>query len=439
VPRVVVPTDPRELFEALRAALTGTLTGTGPDRLDRPVVALEPLVHDDATLPPDAALVVRTSGSTGTPREVVIPRSALLASIEATAARIGGHGRWFLALPWRHVAGAQVVARSAVAGRAPALLPGDQPFTPALFARHATEFLDDGRDGPAAPSYVSLVPTQLHRITVGARDTGGTGTGGTGGTGSSDAQARAALDALRRFDAILLGGAAAPTALLDAARTLGLRVVTTYGMSETCGGSVYDGVPLDGVHVRVDDDGEGTGRVSLGGEVVAAGYLGDPAATRDAFSTDDDGTRWFRTSDLGELATSPATAPEESSPQGVRLRVLGRADDVIVTGGEKVSPTAVEHALAALGEVCVVGVDDPEWGQAVAAVVVVAGAAGLAAAGVELREDARRLARETLGPAAAPRHVLVAPDLPLRGPGKVDRRGLADRVARVVGGSGRSG
>ncbi|GAA4832041.1 o-succinylbenzoate--CoA ligase [Luteimicrobium xylanilyticum] len=414
MPRVVVPRSAADLYAALARALTAD---------DGATVALQPLAHDEEGLPAGAALVVRTSGSTGAPREVVLTRTALLASIAATAARLGGHGRWLLALPWHHVAGAQVVARSVVAGTVPAHLP-DAAFTPALLAEHATRFLDDPATGRA---YVSLVPTQLHRV-VEAATTG-------------DGDGLAAARALARFDAVLLGGAASSPDLLDAARSLGVPVVTTYGMSETCGGCVYDGVPLDGVHVRLGEDG----RVELGGPVVAAGYLGEPGSP--AFRADADGTRWFLTSDLGSLTPLPDDGAAPSGRPRARLRVLGRADDVVVTGGEKVAPLTVEHALAPLGETCVVGVPDPEWGQAVVAVVVrptARGGAGgrvepavLAPADDDLRDRARALAREALGPHAAPRHVLVTTALPLRGPGKVDRRGLATLADAVVRGEQR--
>jgi O-succinylbenzoic acid--CoA ligase len=217
---------------------------------------------------------------------------------------------------------------------------------------------------------------------------------------------------------VLLGGAATPPALLTRARDAGARVVTTYGMSETCGGCVYDGVPLDGVRVRLSPDGA----IEIAGPVLATGYLDRPDLDARTFLVDgvdgvdgDDGAvRWLRTRDLGRLDAG-------------RLTVLGRADDVLVTGGVKVPPAAVERVLAELpdvGEVCVVGVPDAEWGQAVVAVVVPRdGRTGPALA--EVRE---RVAR-TLGAPAAPRHVLVVERLPLRGPGKVDRRAVTDLAA----------
>ncbi|MBX9246234.1 AMP-binding protein, partial [Actinotalea ferrariae] len=240
------------------------------------------------------------------------------------------------------------------------------------------------------PLLTSLVPTQLRRAVESPEHV---------------------LEGLRMIDAVLVGGAATSPALLDRARELGLRVVTTYGMTETCGGCVYDGVPLDGVEVALDD----AGRVLLGGTVVTRGYLDDPVAQEAAFPVLD-GRRWHRTSDLGEL-------------DGGRLRVLGRADDVVVTGGEKVAPAAVEAVLGGLGvaEACVVGVPDAEWGQALVAVVVRGGAE------VTL-EDVRSAVRRTLGPAAAPQHLVLVDHLPLRGPGKVDRAAVARSAALAVAG-----
>ena len=255
----------------------------------------------------------------------------------------------------------------------------------------------------------------------------------------------AGLDALRALDAVLLGGAAAPHALLRRARAAGARVVTTYGMTETSGGCVYDGVPLAGARVRLarptpaDGQGRATGVVELSGPFLADGYLGDPAATAYAFRTDDDGTRWFRTSDLGRL---------DGAPGGLSLTVLGRADDVVVTGGVNVAPAAVEALVAVVegvGEACVVGVPHPEWGQEVVAVVTTAwpspaapgsapgtgtgpgaeGSVAVADAPAALVATVRHHVADRLERAAAPRRVLVVVDLPRRGPGKVDRAAVA--------------
>ncbi|PJI95010.1 AMP-binding protein [Luteimicrobium subarcticum] len=425
MPPVVVPASLPELAAALQDALAGPAD-------DAPVVALRPLLHAAAPLPTGGALVVRTSGSTGDAREVVLPRAALLASIGATARRLGGHGRWLLALPWEHVAGAQVVARAVVSqavrgGDLPCAALPDVPFTPDAFADAAEPFLDVDIGDGASPAYLSLVPTQLHRLLTDAATDAVTDP-----AGPEPRPGGRALAALRRFDAVLLGGAAVAPDLLSRARAARVRVVTTYGMSETCGGCVYDGRPLDGVRVELDGDG----RVLLRGPMVAAGYLGDPGTTAAAFGDGPD--RFFRTSDLGAFADDG------------RLRVLGRADDVVVTGGEKVAPLAVEHALTAAAdlwkpplwprgstpEVCVVGVPDAEWGQAVVAVVVDPAAHAAAPAPDALRTAVRAAVTARASSRAAPRHVVVVPSLPLRGPGKIDRTGLAALVRDVVGRTG---
>ena len=327
----------------------------------------------------DACVVVPTSGSTGEPRRVKISATALRASGEATAARLGGHGAWLLALPTTHVAGLQVVARSVLAGTEPVVLDLSAGFRGAGFAEAAERL-------PAGRRLTSLVPTQVHRLLAEAR-----------------AGSPAGLEALAGFDAVLLGGAATPPTVRAALRDAGVQVVTTYGMSETAGGCVYDGRPLDGVRVRTVD-----GRVELSGPVLADGYVDDPVATAAAFVTGDAGSRWFRTSDLGEVAADGT------------LTVLGRADDVVITGGVNVAPAAVEAALAGLdevGEACVVGLPDPEWGQVVVAVVTVA-------------PGAAYVSEDTL---LAQARAVVTDALALRGPGKVDRRAVALLAARRLG------
>ena len=402
-----------DLARRVRAALDGG-----------PAVAPLPRIHPGEP-PAGTALVVRTSGSTGTPREVALSAAALRASAEATHERLGGPGRWVLTLPATHIAGLQVVVRSLLAADAgvPAPLVAADPaahFTPDGLADLLAPALADG-----APVHVSLVPTQLHRVLAAADDGAPSG-----------------LDALARCATVLLGGAATPPPLLARAQAAGVRVVRTYGMSETAGGCAYDGVPLRGVTVRLaPPDGSGAARgqarpgtdiavgvVEISGATLASGYLGaDPSR---AFRTDLDGVAWFRTSDLGSL-----------SPSGV-LSVLGRADDVIVTGGVNVAPAPVEAALAellpaALGvraaEPCVVGVPDEEWGEAVVAVVAVPdGADGLAPAPAEALARVRAQVADRLGSPSAPRRIYLTGTLPLRGPGKVDRRAVADAAAALA-------
>ncbi|MBT0767758.1 o-succinylbenzoate--CoA ligase [Kineosporia sp. J2-2] len=327
---------------------------------------------DDPSDP--TAVSVRTSGSTGVPKRVLLSASALFASAAATHDRLGGSGQWLLALPAQHVAGMQVLVRSLVAGTTPVVMDLTGSFTPAGFAA-ATARLTGRR------LYTSLVPTQLTRIL--------------------DAADPAALEALRRYDAILVGGSATSPALLERAVAAGARPVTTYGMSETAGGCVYDGVPLDGVDIALDED---TGRIRIGGPVLARGYLGDRAATAGVFA----GGR-FVTSDHGTW-------------DGPVLRVGGRLDSMIISGGVNIAPGPVEaalHRLPGVAEAVVVGVPDPEWGQRVAAAIVLSPGAqppNLA--------QARALVTELVSARSAPRQLTVLDHLPLRGPGKPDRAAI---------------
>ena len=389
------------LIPALRAALNGSgpalrLRGKNdrtpgpdaaePDRsdLDEPV-ELGP--EDDDPADP-TAVAVTTSGSSGDPKTVLLSAGALLASAGATHDRLGGGGHWLLALPAQHVAGLQVLVRSLIAGTRPTVLDGSAGFTPEGFVA-AVSAMPTGRVG--AHRYTALVPTQLTRL-----------------LNAPDAAGERALAALRGFDAVLVGGAATGPALRQQAVDAGVRLVTTYGMSETCGGCVYDEVPLDGVQVRLDD-----GRVSLGGPMLARGYLGDPASP--AFVTDADG-RWFRTDDAGTW-------------DGDRLHVLGRLDSMIITGGVKVAPGPVEAALLGLpgvAEAVVVGLPDPEWGQRVAAALVLRPGA----VAPTLAQARARVAAEISGP-AAPRQLTLLDALPLRGPGKPDRTAITTALAEL--------
>lgn len=372
-----LPAGPAVL--AALPALARALAGSGPALLpvpaDDPVEAARLVAAADVSAPLAAgeddaddptAVVVSTSGSTGPVKGALLPVSAMAASAAATAARLGGPGRWLLALPAHHVAGLQVLARSVAAGVEPVVLDLSGGFTAAAFAA-ATSELGGGR------RYTSLVPTQLVRLL----------------------QQPAALLA---YDAVLVGGAATSPALLARARALGVRVVTSYGMSETSGGCVYDGVPLDRVGVRLDE----TGRVHLRGPVVARGYRSRPDLTAQVFVGGE-----LRTDDLGELVAG-------------RLRVVGRADEVLVTGGLKVAPTAVEDLLTALPsvrEAVVVGVPDEQWGQLVVAVVV--------AADPGAPPSLDELRGAVPDRAAAPRRLVLVDAIPLRGPGKPDRAAAA--------------
>jgi O-succinylbenzoic acid--CoA ligase len=319
----------------------------------------------------DIAIVVSTSGTTGVPKGAMLTAAALVASASATHDRLGGPGSWLLALPPYHVAGLQVLVRSALAGTTPVAIP---PSFDVAELPVAIAALGTGR------RYASLVAVQL-------------------GNALADAGAAAALAEL---DAVLIGGGPMPATIAERAAAAGISVVRTYGMSETAGGCVYDGVPLDGVEVRIDD-----GRVVLGGETVARGYRNpvDP----DPFIE----PGWFRTDDVGALDDS-----------GV-LQVLGRIDDAISTGGLTVLPQLVEAALAThptIADCAVFGVPDERLGQRVSAAIVLTGLSA-APTVAELRAHVA----QTLDATAAPREVHVVDELPRRGIGKLDRKELAAR------------
>ena len=314
---------------------------------------------------PDGPLVVATSGSTGEPKRVLLSRRALAASAAATHARLGGSGTWLLDLPVGRIAGLQVLVRSLAAGAEPVVAGEHESFDAAVEAMP-----------PSDRVYTALVPTQLHRLAASGR-----------------------LDLLRRFDAVLVGGAATRTDLLRVAADEGVRVVRTYGMTETSGGCVYDGVPLDGVGIRIDTDG----RVHLAGPMLFDGYEGDPEPTAAVLV---DG--WFRTDDLGRLDADG------------RLDVLGRADDVVVSGGVNVPLPAVTDALLGLPGVVdavAVGVPDDAWGTVVVAGLVCDGPTPDLDA---VRDHvAARLPREW-----APRSVVRLDAIPRLPGGKLDRVAL---------------
>lgn len=322
-----------------------------------------------------APWVVETSGSTGRPKRVVLPRAAVLASVAASARRLGASGAWVLALPASYVAGVQVVARSLVAGHEPVLVEEHGSLAAAVAA------LPAGVDG-----FVSLVPTQLHRALDDPEDTA----------------------ALASLHTVLLGGGPIDASLRERAVAAGVHVVATYGSAETAGGCVYDGVPLDGVGLALGPDG----RIRLGGPTLFAGYDGDPALTAEVLV---DG--WFHTSDAGRLDDDG------------RLQVLGRLDDVVVTGGVNVPAPAVaarlrEHPGVAAAEV--LGVPDDEWGGRLVAFVV--GATGPVAL-----DELRAWVADAHPRSWAPRQVVDLEALPLLANGKPDRVALRAMAAEGGG------
>lgn len=324
----------------------------------------------------DVALVVATSGTTGAPKGALLTAAALTASADATHDRLGGPGRWLLALPSYHIAGIQVLVRGLRAGSTPVELDVSAGFDVAELPS-AVARLGAGR------RYTSLVAAQLAKAIADP----------------------AATAALAELDAVLLGGGPAPRPVLDAAAAAGIAVVRTYGMSETAGGCVYDGVALDGVRLRVLADG----RIAIGGTTLAKGYRNpvDPDPFVEA--------GWFRTNDLGAVDDA-----------GV-LTVLGRADDAISTGGLTVLPQPVEAALGthpAVSDCAVLGIADDRLGQRVVAAVVLRDGWP-----VPTLDELRTHVGQTLDATAAPRELHIVDALPRRGIGKVDRAALARRFA----------
>ena len=380
------------------------------------------------------ALVVGTSGSTGTPKRTALTARALAASAAATEnffeTNANVTSQWLLALPAHYIAGAQVLARSVLAGTSPVIARSvTEPvhFSPEVFLQ-AVEQMSSAR------RFISLVPTQLHKLLE-----------------STDADPHLGAEiheALGSFTGILLGGAPASADLLAAASALGLNTVTTYGSAETAGGCVYSGSVLPGVRVElVPEEGmpavpavEGkpaneefvqVGRIWISGAHLASGYIGDATRTAEHFFTAADGTRWYRTDDYGLLshANDPDSATHGSEP---RLQVLGRSDDVLISGGVKISARAVATVLEehpAVREACVVGLPDARWGTAIAAAVTLVPSAGATTAPAEnlpaLTEELCALLRarcaEKLGAPAAPKQLSILPDFPFTSTGKPDR------------------
>ncbi|WP_314454013.1 AMP-binding protein [Rothia aeria] len=428
------PANPQEILRAFERSLTGDLPNSARDNQN-------PLGQTEG--PESLALVVGTSGSTGAPKQTALSVRALRASARATERFFAdcpssgsakqrrvvseAPAQWLLALPAHYVAGAQVLARSVLAGTTPvvaASITDGVSFTPEVFL-NAAERLSCAR------RFVSLVPTQVHKLLEAAE--------------ASPALGSEIYDALGQFTGILLGGAPASASLLAAARELGLNVVTTYGSAETAGGCIYSGVALPGVRLRVvaEDAGladspvvagaEAAGRIWLGGEHLASGYLGDSARTASHFFVDVHGCRWYRTDDYGSLVPP---APNTSEDGGaLALSVLGRSDDVIITGGVKVSSHAVAAVLEshpAVREAAVAGVPDARWGAAVIAAVTLRNLPGhYGADAAETARQLQQLCGARLGAAGVPKVVRIVPDFPAASTGKPDRLAIYSMLCKA--------
>jgi O-succinylbenzoic acid--CoA ligase len=336
----------------------------------RPTVLLSPegweRREDGIPAEADIALVVHTSGTAGEPKLVQFDRSAIDAAVAASALALEAtpHDRWVCCLPLAHVGGLLVLLRGVLLGAPVAIHPH---FDPAAVAAEADV------------AFTSVVPTMLHRLLDAGVDLG-------------------------RFRAVLVGGAHLPPELRERARAAGGRIVETYGLTESCGGVVYDGLPLPGVEMRIDDEGG----IELRGPMLMLGYRFDAEGTARALTRDG----WLRPGDAGEI-----------DPEG-RLHVIGRVDALINSGGEKVWPEEVEAALRdhpKIAEVAVGGRLDPAWGQRVVAWVVPADPADPPTL-EELRDAvALRLPRHK-----APRELVLVASLPVTAAGKVRRSALPD-------------
>lgn len=366
--------DPQPLNVALRRALDGG-----------PALGFGMLADVPDRVPVGTAVVIATSGSSGIPKRVALSAEALRTSAEATAARIGS-GRWLLALPTGYVAGLQVLVRSILAGTEPVALSGR--FSPEAFAHATLSMLRHGDE----ELYTSLVPAQVATLLDAA----------------DDVAVRAALQAYR---SILVGGQSLPEPLRERASDLGMRLVRTYGSTETSGGCVYDGVPLDTVSVRTVD-----GELRIAAPMLADGYLGDDELTSRVFVRDEHGIRWYRTGDLGLVEN------------GV-VRVHGRADNVIVSGGINISLDRVERIVRrvpGLHQAVVVGVDDERWGEA--SVIVAARGEVLRRSESDQLLHARDAVAEALGKHARPSRLILVDEIATLASGKPDREAIR-RVA----------
>ena len=367
----VLPAEPHRVLAALRAALGGVGPAIMPVALDAANAANAAPARPDlpTEVPQRVVLVVETSGSTGTPKRVALSADAVLASAASSESLLGGPGQWLLALPVHYIAGLNVLLRSIASGTEPVILePGS--FDPRAFAAAA-------RTMDAALRFTSLVPAQLGTL-----------------LDSDDA-----LDALRRFDRILVGGQSTPRPLLERAAAAGLKITRTYGSSETSGGCVWDGASLGNTEVLIVD-----GEIRLSGSTLAEGYLGDDERTAASFLTDH-GKRWYRTGDTGEMVDG-------------LLRVTGRLDDVIISGGLKVSLAAIERVIRSLpgqADAVVVSAPNERWGEV--PIVVTTRALAL--------DDLRHTVVGQLGKAAAPDRVIVLDALPYLSSGKPDRKAIS--------------
>lgn len=313
---------------------------------------------------PGTALTIATSGTGGEPKLVELSRAAVEAAVEGSTSKLRADPGepWLSCLPLAHVGGLLVVLRSVLMG-APVVI--RERFDPAAVSAEPDV------------AYTSVVPTMLARLLDAGTD-------------------------LERFHAMLIGGAPLPTELRIRAERVGARIVETYGLTESCGGVIYDGLPFEGTRLRIGED-EG---IQLLGPTLMSRYRDDPEATERAFTSDG----WLRTGDVGLIGADGL------------LTVNGRLDDLIISGGEKVWPEEVEAALGdhpAVADVAVAGRADPEWGTRVVAFVVPSDPHA-----PPTLDALRAHAAQSLPRYKAPRELVLLPELARTASGKVRRRAL---------------
>ena len=335
----------------LAGLLTAALVGTGP--------ALGLADINSATCPTSICLVIGTSGSSGVIKEVAFTPQSLLVSAKAanTFLEAANGSQWSLLLPTTHIAGINVIIRSMEVGTLPIDLRNFDGEFPTV-------------------DFTSVVPTQLFRAL------------------NSDERLLRHLQSAR---AVLVGGAALTSALREEAISAGIHIIETYGMTETCGGCIYDGSALNGVEFRINENGV----IEIRGSLLANSYLNFP----ELFKLHDG---WFTTNDLGEVIDG-------------KLKVKGRADDVIISGGENLSLIAVEATLSVRFpdiEFAAFAVNDAQWGQALHIGVV----------GDISETDISHYLEAALGGIAKPKGIHFLDSLPLLGIGKTDRTALTRMV-----------
>ena len=342
--RKILRVSPTCEISQLAGEITSALVGDGP------TLGFGEISSDSA--PHYAAVVIGTSGSSGTPKEVALTATAIISSARASNKFLNAKPgeTWSLLLPLTHIAAVNVIVRAIELGTLPIDLRnyvGDYPKT----------------------DYTSIVPTQLFRALNGDQQL---------------------LNHLKSAKAVLVGGAALSQSMRNQAELSGIKVVTTYGMTETCGGCVYDGEVLDGVDIEIRN-----GKICVRGPILASSIELDAG--------------WYETNDLGEFING-------------KLFVTGRADDVIITGGENLSLNAVEQSLTSAFphiQSAAFAVDDPQWGDSLHIAVV---------GEISEHELVRHLERD-LGAFAKPKGIHHLASLPLLGIGKVDRKSLAKGIA----------